>query len=59
MFRRAVVARLLASSINTSNSIVWGVCVWDNYNNFRVANIRLISKLNLKNEIKVGIRLGH
>ena len=27
-------------------------------NNFRVASIRLIPNLSLKNEIKVGIRLG-
>ena len=27
--------------------------------NFRVASIRSIFNLNLKNEIKVGIKLGH
>ena len=31
---------------------------WDNYNNFRVASIRLVSNRNLNNENKVGIRLG-
>ena len=30
----------------------------DNYNNFRVVSISLISNLNLKNEIKVGIVLN-
>ena len=32
--------------------------IWDNYYDFRVAVIRFISNLNLKNEIKVVIRLG-
>ena len=32
--------------------------IWDDYNNFWVAGIKLISKLNLKIEVKVGVRLG-
>ena len=34
------------------------ISMWDNYDNFRVASIRLISNLNLKNEIQGGIRLN-
>ena len=48
------IARRINRSIRRINNII----VWDNYDDFRVAIIRLISNINLKNEIKVGIRLG-